>query len=150
VAAHVDPEVKQAEVASAVIEGHGGVDLVAVRHDIGAIAFLIGDQGIEGNVIAFFLCAQEIVAAEGGTGLKGKTRGGPNGGEIGFQRGAGSILLFTTAALAGEGQTDHCDHKRTYEQRAHQFPPLYRFRREHSGTNVVKKIGYFLTVYHKF
>jgi hypothetical protein len=128
---HVDPEVQQTHVAAACVEEHVGVDLVLVGHDVEAIALLVGDQGIEGDVVRRFFRTQEVVGGHGRPGLEGETAGSPDGGEIRFERDVLGIVFFAAAALAGEGKPDHCNHKGADERFAHQFPPVHFSRCNH-------------------
>jgi hypothetical protein len=139
---HIDPQVQQAHVTAACVEEHGSVDLVPVRHHVEAIAFLVGDQGIERNVGRRFFRTQEIVGGHGRPGFEGETVCRPDGREIRFERDIlGGVLLFTATAFACECQPDHCNHKGADERFAHQFPQVYFSRCNHLYAKVEKKIG---------
>ena len=128
---HIDPQVEQAHIAAACVEEHGSIDLIPVGHHIEAIAFLVGDQGIEGNVGWRFFGAQEIVGGHGRPGFEGETVCSPDGREVRFERDVLGILFFTAAAFAGERQPDDCNHKGADERLAHQFPQVYFSRCNH-------------------
>ena len=53
----IDTKVKQTEITTAIVQIDGGVHFVLVRQDISAIAFLIGDQRIERDVISSLFCS---------------------------------------------------------------------------------------------
>jgi hypothetical protein len=128
---HVDPQVQQAHIATTRVEEHGGVDLVLVGHDVQAIPFLVGDQGIEGNVSWRFFGTQEVIGGHGRPGFERETVCSPDGGKIRFERDIFGVLFFTAAAFAGERQPDHCNHKGADERLAHQFPQVYFSRCNH-------------------
>jgi hypothetical protein len=129
---HIDPKVQQAHVAAACVEEHGSVDLVPVGHNIEAIALLVGDQGIEGNVSRRFFSTQKVVSGHGRPGFEGETVCCPDRRKIRFERDIlGGVLFFAAAAFAGEGQSDHCNHKGADERFAHQFPQVYFSRCNH-------------------
>jgi hypothetical protein len=139
---HIDAQVQQAHVAAACVQEHGSVDLVPVGHNVEAIAFLVGDQGIEGNVGWRFFGTQQVVGGHGRPGFEGETGCRPNGGEVRFKRNVlGGVLFFAAATFAGDRQPDHCDHKGTDERFAHQFPQVYFSRCNHLYAKVIKKIG---------
>src|ERR1700744_1561759 len=90
-----------------------------------------------------------IRSGVGGARFQGKTTGGPDGNEIRLEGNIG-LFVVTTPALAGECQTDHCDHKGTDERFPHQFPHFYGSWYKHLSTNIVNYFWYYLTVCHKF
>ena len=64
--AYVDAQVQHSEVAVvAVIQIHVGVDLVVIGHHVDAVAFLVGDQRIERDVVACFFGTQGIIGQIG-------------------------------------------------------------------------------------
>jgi hypothetical protein len=132
-----DPEIQQAEIAAAaIVEIHGGVDLVVIGHHVHAITFLIGDQRIERDVVRCFFGTQGIIGRKGRTGFEGEAAGSADRGEIRLEVVVG-VLFLAAATHAGGGQANHCNKQGTDEQFAHQFPPFYRSRYKHLRTNIV-------------
>ena len=134
--AHTDLQVQQPEVvAVAVVEIHGGIDLVVVRHDIDAVAFLIRDQCVERDVVRRLNSAERKVAHHRRPCLEGESVGSPDGSEISVH----FVLCFflSTAAHAGRSETYHCNHKGTDEGLPHQFPKSYGIWCKHLRTNIV-------------
>jgi hypothetical protein len=122
---HVDPEVEQAEVAAGIVPHKDTlVDLVGVGHDIGHVAVLIGDQGVEGDVFAGLLGADERTARKCGSDLEGKSRCSPDRDEIRLQGGV-CLLFVPAAAFAGKCQADYCNEGSTDQELPHQFPQFY-------------------------
>ena len=133
-------QIQQLETIAAVAKEDGGIDLVTIGHDVHAVAFFVSDQSIERDVVTCFFGTQDNTSGEGRACFECEAVGGADGGEIRFQ---GNIRRFfvTAAAFAGEGEADHCNHNGADERFPRQFPPFYRSRFHHPGTNVVKKIG---------
>src|SRR5258708_13803531 len=146
----VDTQVEQPEITAAIVEVNGGIELVLIGENISVIAFLVGNQSIERDVIRCFFCSENITSGIGRSGFQGKAVGRPDGGKTRFEGNAVSVFLVSTSAFTGESKPNHCDQQGTDERSAHQFPPFYGTWYKHYATNVVKKIGYFLTPYPKF
>jgi hypothetical protein len=133
----IDAEVEQPEVATAVVQVDGGVHFVLVREDIRAVSSLVGDEGIERDVISCFFCSQDITSGVGRSCFQGEAVGRPDGGKAGFEGDVIVLLLFTTPAFTGESKSNHCDQQSTDERSAHQFSPFYSSWFEHYQTKIV-------------
>lgn len=122
---HIDPEIEQAEVATGIVLHKDAlVDLVGMRHDIGHVAMLIGDQGIEGDVFAGLLNADQRAACKCGSDFQGESRRGPDRDEIRL-KGSVCLLFVPATAFAGKRQADDCNQGSTDQELPHQFPQFY-------------------------
>jgi hypothetical protein len=120
------------EVAAAVVQINvGGVHLILIRQDIDAVAFLIGDQGVEGDVVILLFLSEHVASGVGRACFQGKTIRRADRDKIGLQGGVGVLFLFSAAAFTGKSQPDHCDQQGTDERLAHQFPRSYGSRSKH-------------------
>lgn len=122
---HVDPEVEDAKVATGVIlQVDVGIYAISMGHDIGHVALLIRDQGVEGNVFVCFLCCEEQAAGIFRACFQGEAGGRPDGNEVGFERDV-RFFVITAAAFTGYCETDHGYQGSAYEELPHQFPKFY-------------------------
>jgi hypothetical protein len=121
----IDTKVEQTEVTTAIVQIDSGVHFVLIRHDISAIAFLVGNKRIERDVISSLFCPQEITSGVGWSCFQGKAIGRPDGGKIRFKRDVGSFVFVAASAFTGESKPNYCDQQSTDERSAHQFPPFY-------------------------
>jgi len=122
---HIDPEVEQAKVAAGVVlHKHPAVDLVSMGHDIGHVAMLIGDQGIEGDVFAGLLGADDGAAREIRANFQRESVCGPDRNKIRLE-GSVCLLFIAATAFAGNSQTDDSNKGGTDQELPHQFPQFY-------------------------
>lgn len=134
---HVDTQIKQAEIAAGVLQVDSRIDLVGVWQDIEAVAFLVGNQGIERDVFAGCLRPGDGTAGKRGTCFKREIAGRPDRGEVRLQMDCIGFLVIA-AALACKSQAEHSNHNRTNGPFAHQFTQSYRSPYNHLSTNIVK------------
>ena len=122
---HVDPEVKQAEVAAGVVvHEYAAVHFKRAGHNEGRVPALIGDQGLEGNVLGGLFGADNRAAHKGRAGFQGKSGGRPDGNEIRLE-GCVGLSFVTAAALAGDSQADNGYEGSAYQELPNQFPQFY-------------------------
>jgi hypothetical protein len=148
---HFDAEIQQLEAwlyAAVCYTRH--IYLVFIRHDKDAVPFLVRNECIEGNGGLCLFLPQEEAAAIGGGGFEGEVAGCADGSKFGLQGKTFAGPFISAAAFARKSQSHYSEQQGTDDRLAHQFPHRYGSWFLHSNTNVVKKIGYFLTAYHLF
>src|SRR5258708_40219665 len=92
----VGTQVEEPEITAAIVQVNGGIDLVLIGQNISAIAFLVGNQSIERDVIRCFFCSENINSGIGRSDFQGKAAGRPDGGKTRFVGHAVSVFLFST------------------------------------------------------
>jgi len=133
---HVDPQIQQMKVIAGIVQVNSSVDLICIRKDISAIAFLESNQWIEGDVFAGGLCTGKDAAGVWGAFFQGKAADCPDGDKIRLQ-GYFAGFFVTATAFTGESQPNNCKHKGDDERFSHQFPHSYGSRYKHLSTNIV-------------
>ena len=93
-------------------------------HYKGRVPALIGDQGMEGDVIRGLFGADDRAARKGGSCLQGKSGCRPDRDEIRLERSV-RLSFITAAAFAGDGQADNGYQGSADQRLPNQFPQFY-------------------------
>ena len=107
-AMHFDPEVQQLQAGLyAAVRYIRHIYLVFVRHNEDAVAFLVGDEGIEGDRGLCLFLSQEEAAAIGRGRFQCEIAGCADGDKFGLQGNVFTVLFVSAAAFACKSQSYH-------------------------------------------